>query len=31
MRKLTEGCHKFLESTIPNGEDRVKKVAQTLY
>ena len=29
--KLTEGCHKFLESTIPNGEDRVKKVAQTLY
>ena len=29
--KLTDGCHKFLESTIPNGEDRVKKVAQTLY
>ena len=29
--KLTEGCHKFIESTIPNGEDRVKKVAQTLY
>ena len=29
--KLTEGCHKFLENTIPNGEDRVKKVAQTLY
>ena len=30
-QKLTEGCHKFLENTIPNGEDRVKKVAQTLY
>ena len=29
--KLTEGCHTFLEKTIPNGEERVKKVAQTLY
>ena len=29
--KLTEGCHIFLEKTIPNGEERVKKVAQTLY
>ena len=29
--KLTNQCHKFLETTIPNGEKRVKKVAQTLY
>ena len=29
--KLTNQCHKFLEITIPNGEERVKKVAQTLY
>ena len=29
--KLTNQCHKFLETTIPNGKDRVKKVAQTLY
>ena len=29
--KLTNKCHKFLETTIPNGEKRVKKVAQTLY
>ena len=29
--KLTNQCHKFLEATIPNGEERVKKVAQTLY
>ena len=28
---LTNQCHKFLETTIPNGEERVKKVAQTLY
>ena len=27
----TNACHDFLNSTIPNGEDRVKKVAQTLY
>ena len=24
-------CHDFVNSTIPNGEDRVKKVVQTLY
>ena len=29
--KLTNKCHKFLETTIPNGEERVRKVAQTLY
>ena len=29
--KLTNQCHKFLETTIPNGKERVKKVAQTLY
>ena len=29
--KLTNQCHKFLETTVPNGEERVKKVAQTLY
>ena len=29
--KLTNQCHKFLETTIPNGEEKVKKVAQTLY
>ena len=29
--KLTNKCHKFLEATIPNGKQRVKKVAQTLY
>ena len=27
----TEGCHSFVNSTVPNGEDRVKKVVQTLY
>ena len=27
----TTACHDFVNSTIPNGEDRVKKVAQTLY
>ena len=27
----TEACHSFVNSTIPNGEDRVKKVVQTLY
>ena len=27
----TNACHAFVNSTIPNGEDRVKKVAQTLY
>ena len=29
--KATNQCHSFLEATIPNGKDRVKKVAQTLY
>ena len=28
---LTNKCHKFLETSIPNGKARVKKVAQTLY
>jgi len=27
----TNECHNFVNSTIPNGEDRVKKVVQTLY
>ena len=27
----TNACHNFVNSTIPNGEDRVKKVVQTLY
>tara|TARA_B100001121_G_C18503327_1_gene533105 strand:+ start:117 stop:491 length:375 start_codon:yes stop_codon:yes gene_type:complete len=27
----TEACHSFIETTIPNGADRVKKVIQTLY
>ncbi len=27
----TEACHSFVNSTIPNGEERVKKVVQTLY
>ena len=27
----TEACHSFVNSTVPNGEDRVKKVIQTLY
>ena len=27
----TEVCHRFVNSTVPNGEDRVKKVVQTLY
>ena len=27
----TNACHDFLNSTVPNGEDRVKKVVQTLY
>ena len=27
----TEACHSFVDSTVPNGEDRVKKVVQTLY
>ena len=27
----TEACHSFVNSTIPNGEERVNKVVQTLY
>jgi len=27
----TNACHYFVNSTVPNGEDRVKKVVQTLY
>ena len=27
----TEACHNFVNSTVPNGEERVKKVVQTLY
>ena len=27
----TNACHDFVNSTIPNGEERVKKVVQTLY
>ena len=27
----TENCHAFVEATIPNGKERVKKVIQTLY
>ena len=27
----TEACHSFVNSTIPNGKERVKKVIQTLY
>ena len=27
----TDACHSFVNSTVPDGEDRVKKVVQTLY
>jgi len=27
----TNACHEFVNSTVPNGKDRVKKVVQTLY
>ena len=27
----TNACHDFVNSTVPNGKDRVKKVVQTLY
>ena len=27
----TEKCHSFVESFVPNGAERVKKVVQTLY
>ena len=30
-KKKTENCHAFIEKTIPNGKERVKKVVQTLY
>tara|TARA_B100000700_G_C14897206_1_gene785602 strand:- start:555 stop:935 length:381 start_codon:yes stop_codon:yes gene_type:complete len=30
-KELTDSCHAFLEETIPNGKERVKKVVQTLY
>ena len=29
--ELTENRHTFLERAIPNGKEKVKKVAQTLY
>ena len=27
----TNACHDFVNSTVPNGEERVKKVVQNLY
>ena len=30
-KAITEECHSFIASTIPNGAERVKKVVQTLY
>ena len=27
----TNACHDFVNSTVPNGEERVNKVVQTLY
>ena len=27
----TDNCHSFVEKTVPNGKERVKKVVQTLY
>ena len=27
----TEACHNFVNSTVPDGKERVKKVVQTLY
>ena len=27
----TNACHDFVNATVPNGEERVKKVVQTLY
>ena len=29
--KKTEECHTFVETTVPNGKEKVKKVVQTLY
>ena len=30
-KELTDSCHAFLEKTIPDGKERVKKIVQTLY
>ena len=30
-KSKTDACHSFVNSSVPNGEDRVKKVVQTLY
>ena len=30
-KKKTDDCHSFVEKTVPNGAERVKKVIQTLY
>ena len=30
-KEKTEGCHTFLETNVPDGTERVKKVIQTLY
>ena len=30
-KEKTDACHSFIESSIPNGTERVKKVIQTLY
>ena len=30
-KEKTEDCHTFLETNVPDGAERVKKVIQTLY
>ena len=30
-KQKTENCHKFIETNVPNGAKRVKKIIQTLY
>ena len=30
-KEKTNNCHSFVENSIPNGAERVKKVIQTLY
>ena len=30
-KEKTNNCHSFIENSIPNGAERVKKVIQTLY
>jgi hypothetical protein len=30
-KEKTDQCHSFVETIIPNGAERVKKVIQTLY